>query len=296
MAHAHLPRRSSSRRHTQVAAAVDGAAPVALEPRPEKVGRPSFGRAPQVDLQAGWPTDHARVVVDLHRAPSGGRVRPSRAPGWRCPQRLLQRRGRHVRPRPAITGRRSAPRRVGSTRPALRDAARSAAATAARSSGRGRDGGPADPRSAATGRCPGRKRDSRRSISANRPTARRPRRQRRARPSRDRAHRRKAVVEHAPRRRRWSAVLWAVGGGGPGRWRPCRRRKPAAGPRSARDWTASSRAEAVAGSAPTADGGRAPPPRRPLPPPRLTNAPVKPAGATASPKPTQVSISPWSSA
>ena len=245
MAHAHLPRRSTSRRHAQVAAAVDGAAPVALEPRHEKVSRPSLGRAPQVDLQAGWPTDHARVVVDLHRAPSGGRVRPSRATGWRCPQRLLQRRGRHVRQRPAVTvtTQRTEERRVDEAGAQGRRAQRRRDRGAEQWPGR--DGGP--------GICvqPGqiaarvKARQPAIDLGEDRPhvdlavsVAHDPRKC---------AHRREVVVEHAPRaaavsrplgRRLVAARL--VG--------PCRRRKPAACPRSGRDWTGSSRAGAVAGS------------------------------------------------
>ena len=53
-----------------------------LEPRGDKVGRPSLDGAPKVELQARPPTDHARAIVDFHRAPLGNRVGASRAP-WR---------------------------------------------------------------------------------------------------------------------------------------------------------------------------------------------------------------------
>ena len=45
MAHAYLPGRSTPRRHAQVAATVDRAAPVALEALAKKVGGPSLDRA-----------------------------------------------------------------------------------------------------------------------------------------------------------------------------------------------------------------------------------------------------------
>ena len=66
----------------QVAAAVDGAAPVAREPCSDEVGRPSLDRPPEVELEARRPADHARAIVDLDRAPLGSRVGASRAP-WR---------------------------------------------------------------------------------------------------------------------------------------------------------------------------------------------------------------------
>ena len=97
MAHAYLPGRSTPRRHAQVAATVDRAAPVALEPLAEKVGGPSLDRASQVELQAWRPADHAHGVIDLYVVPAGGRIGSSRATARRVPERSRQRRGRDVR-------------------------------------------------------------------------------------------------------------------------------------------------------------------------------------------------------
>ncbi len=136
MAHAHLPRRPASGHHAQVAAAVDGAAPVAREPRSDEVGRPSLDRSSEVELEARRPADHARAVVDLDGAPLGGRVGASRPPRRRPgeaparattagPAREIRHSRRDAAP-PAGSGRRG--RRSD-------DAARNAPATAARSSG-----------------------------------------------------------------------------------------------------------------------------------------------------------------
>jgi hypothetical protein len=97
MTHAHLPRRPAPGSQTQVAAAVDGAAPVALEPDGEKIGRPPLHRPCEVQLEAGRAANHARTIVDLDRAPLGGWVGPRRAPWRRCAQRSEQRRRLGVR-------------------------------------------------------------------------------------------------------------------------------------------------------------------------------------------------------
>jgi hypothetical protein len=104
MAHAHLPRRPAPGRHAQVAAAVDGAAPVARKPCNDKVGRPSLDRPPEVELEARRPADHARVIVDLDCAPFSSRVGASRAPWRRRGKPPCQRRRLDMRARVAIAG------------------------------------------------------------------------------------------------------------------------------------------------------------------------------------------------
>jgi len=286
MAHAHLPRRPPVRYHAQVSAAVDGAAPVALEPLRENVGRPSLDRATQVELQAGRPTDQARIVVDLDRAPSRGWVGPSRATLWRRRQGLRQRCGRNVRPRLAVTGitQRTQERRVDE------------AGAQGRGAQRGRDCGSEQwPSGDVRPRIGVQPAQVAARVETRQPTVdlgeKRPHVDLAvsiARDPRNRSHRVEVLVEHAactgavsrPLRQHLAAARSAA---------PCRRRTPAPGPRSARDLIASSSAASaaavvvvVAGCAPFADDVRALPPRRPLPPRRLTNAPVKPVGATPS--------------
>ena len=83
MAHAHLPRSSTPGHHPQVAATVDGAASVALEPDSKSVGRPTLDRPREIEFEARRPTNRSGAIVNHHRAPPGGRIGPSRAPGRR---------------------------------------------------------------------------------------------------------------------------------------------------------------------------------------------------------------------
>jgi hypothetical protein len=94
---AHLPRGTTTGTQTQVAAAVDGVAPVAGQACAQQIGRPSLDRAAQVEGDARWPADHPRRVVNLHVAPLRGGVCPSRATGRRRGQRGHNRRWSEVR-------------------------------------------------------------------------------------------------------------------------------------------------------------------------------------------------------
>ena len=129
MAHADLPRRSTRAGHTQVAAAVDGAAPVTLERRRDEVGRPPLRRTAQVELEARRPADHARRD---RRPPPRASARPGRhGPGDGAARRSdasASAAGGDVRARLGVAGTtHGTPSTVGSTRPPLRRAARSAA-------------------------------------------------------------------------------------------------------------------------------------------------------------------------
>jgi hypothetical protein len=270
MAHAHLPWRAASGRHPQIAPAVDRAAAVADEPRDEQVGGPSLGRAAQVEFEAGRATNHADAVLDLDRAPLGGRARTSRAAGRRGTQRPQQRYRLDLRPGPGIAGAAQGAQQGRVDEPASQG----------RRPQRGRDRGPHERRRRDTlARIGVQAREIAAGVKARQPPLDLGEHRGRiesvvhvAHDARHGAHRGKAVIEHARSpagavsRPPWPRPVAARPA------QPCRRRRPAAGPLSGRGSTGWSQAVAVAvavaGAAPSGGGEaarrlRRPPPRRP---------------------------------
>ena len=271
MAHAHLPRRSAAGRQAQVAATVHGAAPVPLEPGREDVGRPSFGRTAQVELEAARTADHTGPrSTSTARQRAAGSGRAGRRGG--ADSSATRQRWRPARARGTPDSRRRGPPRGPSGRPARRSPAprATAAPTAARSSGcRGhacaRIG--VQPRQVAA-RVKARQPaldlgEHRRHVDAAVGVADDPG---------HRAHRGEAC------RRARAASCRAVSALAcrcqERRAQPCRRRRPAAGPRSDRDWTVSSSGGGGGGGS-----GRA---ARRADRRRRSNSPTPPTVATAT--------------
>jgi len=104
MEYLYLPRRSPTAPHPNVAAAVDRAASMALKSGDKEVGHPALDRAPQVELETRGAADHAGAVVDLHGAPSGGRIGATGATWRRGVQCPWQRRRPDVRAGLSVPG------------------------------------------------------------------------------------------------------------------------------------------------------------------------------------------------
>ena len=269
MTHAHLPRRPAPGSQTQVAAAVDGAAPVALEPGSEKIGRPSLHRPCKVQLEAGRPANHARAIVDLNRAPLRGRVGPRRAPWRRCAQRSEQRRRLGVRAGLTVAG---ATERLhqGRIDEAVGQRCRAQ---------RGRDGRSEQrPRGNARPWICVQAREIAARVEARQPSVDLGKYRRDIHPAvavaydpRNRAHRREDVVEHVRPRANAVSRLPCPRRAAARMGQPCRRRTLAADPRSGRDSTgwstaaaAALRAPCASRCAPSAHGGPKRRHRRPL--------------------------------
>ena len=269
MAHADLPRRSTPG-HTQVAATVDGAAPVTRERRRDQVGRPPLRRTAQVQREARRPADHPGTIVDLHRPPALGRVGMGRVPGRRGDQTQRQRCGGDVRARLGVAGTTHGTQhgRVDQAATQARRAQRGAHRRAhQRRGGHARSRIRVQPREVAAG------------VEARQPPIDLGKHRRHvettvgvAHDPGHGAHRREAVVEHT------SSVSRGPGPREPDA-APYPRRRPAGGPRSARGsigWSAEAAEEVAARAALSAGGGAARPLQRPSRPRRVSSVGASP--------------------